>query len=183
MYHYGAALAPILLFTSLWSAAQLKKLQKIGLILLVAGTSTTLLTLTYTTLFTQQKAPILMFFNPAFYQVTNNNSFLWELVQNTPSTGSVMAQNHLGLPVSNREWTYMLAQNYEELVEKDPDYLVFDIREGQNPNNYFPAGEEKWLSIVEQALDERRYTPRYQKDTLYILEKTTTTSDAGSETQ
>lgn len=167
-YHYGVALAPMLLVSSIWSIRIIEKNRRKGILLLLAiilcgG-------LTYSQLGLEQRAPILLTLNQEFYRNTNRNAFLWELVEAVPSSGTVMTQNHLGLPLS-RQTTYMLALNYKDLMKIYPDYLVYDLRPGQNPNNYYPISESQWKIISEQAIKSGDYRTIFSKHDMVVLER------------
>lgn len=168
-YHYGVALAPMLLLSSMWTVRWIEKKQW-GKYAIPLFAAITLLGTFYGNYMLSQRAPVLLVTNKSFYQNTQNNAFLWKLVEATPWDGKVMTQNHLGLPLSQRP-TYILARSYKELMSVDPDYIVYDLREGQNPNNFFPSNEEDWKMIVNQATESGKYEQYFQEGELFILKK------------
>jgi uncharacterized membrane protein len=171
-YHYGVATAPLLLFSSLWSVAFWQKKIPVRVQKYLWPMVTVVVTLT--TLFFHRgfriKGPLTMTLNPEFYRITQRNAFLWQLVEQVPNDGRIMAQNHLGLPLSHLD-VYMLPRHREDLDTFQPRYLVYDIRDGQNPNNYFPSTETEFLQLVETLLASGEYRVRYHQDSMYILER------------
>lgn len=168
-YHYGVGLAPLMLFASMWSVKKIEKLTKKKIIFIVVGLFV-LANAVFFQVFWNPKGPLMMVFNKGFYQTTKNNAFLWELVKNTPKDGVIMAQSHLGLAYSEYQ-VVPLERNYKELIKVQPDYIAFDLRDGQNPNNYEPSTEVKFKNTVDELLAKNAYYSIYQEGTLHILKK------------
>lgn len=168
-YHYGVALAPMLFLSSIWTVRWIEKKQ-CGKYAVPIFAAATMLGTFYGNYMLTQRAPVLLVANKSFYQNTMNNSFLWRLIEVTPWDGTIMTQNHLGLPLSQRP-TYALARSYKELVSVDADYIVYDLRDGQNPNNFFPSNEEDWKIIAAQAVESGIYEEFFREGELFILKK------------
>ncbi len=169
-YHYGVGLAPMLLLSAMWSIKWMEK-TKWAKVLMPIFACLVLLGTFYGNFMLPQRSPLLLTINQDFYKNTKKNEFLWDLIEAVPQNGSVMTQNHLGLPLS-KQTTYMLAQDYKELLELQPDYLVYDLRDGQNQNNFFPTSEKNWKQIIEQAISSGLYEEFFKKGSLYIVKKT-----------
>jgi len=168
-YHYGVALAPMMLLSSILSVSWMEKI-KWGKYLILFFTLTTLFGTFYGNFKLSQRAPIFMVFNKGFYQTTQNNKFLWKLIEATPHDGSIMTQNHLGVPFSQYP-VYPLSENFKDLEKIKPDYLVYDLRDGQNPNNFFPSTEENWKEIIGEAIESAQYKEYFKDGSLYILKR------------
>ena len=130
--HYNAEIAPTLILSFMYGWKRLQKVVtadkylKCGIVFLAISC------LMYSSLIF--KSPLLLFTNKAFYRHTQNFVFLDTLIAAIPKEGSVMAQTNLAAKIANREQVYMLRDNYAEF---SPDYIVFDARSGQEPNNFF----------------------------------------------
>lgn len=173
-YHYNLGTVPILFFASMWSihtaqrflAAQVFRGVKgnlvIGLVIMCAAF--------YFHRLYEIKGPLLLVFNRDFYAVTQKNAFLWELVEKTPRDGRIMTQNHLGLMFAHDDVVPMETRPYI-FVELHPKYIVYDLRRGQNPNNYFPLTEIDTIHFMESLLSRNAYTIYYQNGSRYILKK------------
>jgi uncharacterized membrane protein len=72
-------------------------------------------------------------YNPAFYKHTKDFAFLNDLVTYVPKNVSVMAQNNIAVRFTHQK-VFLLRRNYGDYM---PDYIVMDMREGQNPNNFY----------------------------------------------
>lgn len=169
-YHYGVAVAPILFFASLWVSFKLINRQG-GKWLVALLVMVSLSVVFYSQVFLEQRAPIFLTFNKAFYQQTKNNAFLWQLIKEVPATGTVMAQNHLGAALANREATYLLPHDSNELKHIDPDLIVYELRPGQNPNNFFPISLDEWTTLTKELIETGKYRVVYNHDLMYVLEK------------
>ena len=54
----------------------------------------------------------------------------------------------------------------------EPDYIVFDLRDQQNPNYFFPVGEEKFRKHTEIFLSRKHeYDVYHKQGEQYILKK------------
>ena len=81
-----------------------------------------------------------------------------------------MAQNHLALAFSHED-VYLFNKLHEEIKRIDPDYVVYDLRMGQNANNYFPLTKDEARDTVNYLRVSGDYCVYFQKDQMYILEK------------
>ncbi len=111
------------------------------------------------------KSPALLFFNPAFYAHTKTSAFLDRLLSHVPPTGTVMAQHNLAARLAYRK-VYILRNPYSEF---SPDYIVFDTREGQEPNNFF--GLSRWDELVEMIITDPAYELYYDQGEQFIYKK------------
>lgn len=114
------------------------------------------------------RGPFHLVYNPAFYAHTKNFKFLDDLIALVPKESSVMTQNNIAGHFTHQK-VYLLTPNYAVL---SPEYIVFDMRDGQGPTNFFgiPRGHtpESILEVVEK---DPGYEVYYQKDDQYIFKK------------
>ena len=167
VYHYNLVVAPILFFSSVHTVYLLQK--KFAKIIAVLVVSIVLINI-YLNVFRYQRGPILLVFNPGFYQTTVNNEFLWKFVDKVPKTGSIMTQNHLGYAFSHQP-VYLFPSKTWHFPSINTDYIVVDLRLGQNANNYFPIGEELLRELIPDLIKSNRYDIFYSNGTQYILKK------------
>lgn len=111
------------------------------------------------------KSPLLLFFNPAFYAHTKTAAFLDRLLSHLPPEGTVMAQHNLAARLAHRR-VFILRDAYKEF---SPDYLVFDTRSGQEPNNFF--GLSEWEKLIEAITHDPDYQLYYTQGEQFIYQK------------
>jgi uncharacterized membrane protein len=111
------------------------------------------------------KSPALLFTNPAFYAHTSSAAFLDRLIAKIPPTGTVMAQHNIAARLAYRK-VYMLRNYYDPF---EPDFIVFDTRAGQEPNNFFGIGD--WEELVEKFENDPVYELYYDQGEQFIYKK------------
>lgn len=111
------------------------------------------------------KSPALMFFNKDFYRHTKNFVFLDKLMAEIPEEGIVMAQHNIAGKLAYRK-VYILRNNYQDF---NPDYIVIDTREGQEPNNFL--GIDDWPELLETLRADSNYEVYYQQGEQFIYKK------------
>lgn len=168
-YHYGIALTAILFFSSVWSLKVMQDRFKARWLMYLLAAFTLVMTAYYQRLY-HIKAPLLLVINPDFYRSTPRNQFLWDFISHVPPEGRIMTMNHLGVPFS-RQGVVPFAHNPDELIDYDPDYVVYDLREGQNPNNFNPYPEAYVQQMVQDLQDSGAYEVYYQSGDQFILKK------------
>ncbi len=168
-FHYNLALVPILLFSSIWAVKLLQK-KDWGNKLIILSSIIIIASNIFFLKSYSIKNPILLVFNKDFYQVTNNNKFLWELVEKTPKGGRIMTQNNLGYAFAHDD-VYLLTKDYGFISSIVPRYIAVDLRDGQNPNNFFPLTQEETKILITGLVDKNIYKIYWQKNSLIILEK------------
>lgn len=168
-YHYNVTTSALLLFSSIWSLHLLQKKKRLGDFLPLLALAILVATLYYHR-FSNPRGPLGLVLNRQFYQITENNRFLWELVSRTPLKGKIMSQNHLGYALSHRD-VFEMATHPQEFNKISPDYVVLDLRPGQNPNNFVPLTEERTREMSQLLLESGKYRINFAKAKMYILEK------------
>ena len=106
------------------------------------------------------KSPALLFFNKEFYAHTKKFEFLDNLVEAVPKEGVIMAQTNLAAKLAYKP-VYMLRDNYHKF---DPDYIVIDTRDGQEPNNFL--GIKDFDQLVKTLQSDQKYEVYYSQGCL-----------------
>jgi uncharacterized membrane protein len=112
--------------------------------------------------------PFNLVYNPAFYQHTKDFAFLDDLVRKIPGNVSVMTQNNIAGHFTHQP-VYLLNPNY---ILDNPDYIVFDLRNGQGPTNFFgiPRGHTA-ESIFDAVTKDTQYQILYRTQDQYIFKR------------
>jgi hypothetical protein len=111
-----------------------------------------------------------MVYNAAFYQTTKNNSYLWNDLKKVPKDGTVITQNHIAY-IFAHQGAYLFPDHMYYINRVNQTYIVVDFRDGQNPNNYFPLGEENMRNMIKQLVDQGKYKEYYHEGSFYIYKK------------
>lgn len=158
--HYNAELAPTLAVSALLVLALLQKrfAPRVITMLSVAIIANALFLHAY-----WLRGPLAMAYNPALYSHSKEFGFLDRLIAVVPKGKSVMTQNNLAVRFTDGN-VYLLRENYGEYM---PDYILMDVREGQNGNNFYGLGEpQKFLSIIQ---NDDRYETVYATGDQYAF--------------
>lgn len=155
--HYSAQLSVILAFSSVMVLNTYKKYTtflSIALIIIAI----------YLHQF-KLHGPLGLSYNPAFYAHTKNFTFLDGLIARVPKGASVMTMNNIATHLIHTNTVYLLRAVYDDFM---PDYFVFDLRPGQNFNNFFGADIDALLLTLPH---DTRYRVVYQTDYQYIYKR------------
>lgn len=98
------------------------------------------------------RGPLAMAYNPALYSHSQDFEFLDKLISQAPDEKTVMTQNNLATRFTDRT-VYLLRYNYEEY---QPDYILMDVRDGQNANNFYGLADPKKLLMLIQKDEKYR---------------------------
>ncbi len=98
------------------------------------------------------RGPLAMAYNPAMYTHSSSFGFLDNLIDQVPPGKTVMTQNNLATRFTDRT-LYLLRYNYEDY---QPEYILMDMRDGQNANNFYGLNDPKKLLTIIQT------DPKYQ---------------------
>lgn len=109
--------------------------------------------------------PLGLAYNPTFYQHSNNFSFLDTLTRKIPKNATVMAQNNLATRFTHQQG-WVLVDNY---LDKNPEYIVIDMRPGQNPNNFY--GLEKRDGTFYNIKVDKGYKILYHTEYQYVFQR------------
>lgn len=161
--HYSAQMAVILAVSSVLALTYLQKkkipayvLNAIGIVCIVNA------------LFLHQfvlHGALGLAYNNAFYSHSNDFGFLEEMVSKIPKDATVMTQNNIA-PRFTHQKMWLLRQDYEGYA---PDYILLDIREGQNANNFFGGGDPE--EMLKKLRIDPHYTSIYSTEKQHIFKK------------
>ena len=172
-FHYGIALVPLLTFSSIWSVhVWEKKVHKLFLSLIAIFIIASCVGFH---MFYKGRGPLQQVYIPAFYSVTKDNAFLWELINKVPKQGKIATMNHLGFALADRD-VYQLPLTITQLRTLDPDYVVYDKRREQSPANILSFSSfDDYLEFIEELEKDTGYKVYFSKGTLRILQKVSST--------
>lgn len=155
--HYNALLSVLLAYSSILGMKQLMRGEKTRKLLPLVSVF-----MLGTTMYFHQiqfRGPLGLGFNPAFYENSKNFSFLNSFVHQIPlDQGLIMAPNNLAVRLTHQAEVLLLRSDYENF---NPAIIVLDIRDGQNPNNYWPLPPAQFKKLYADLLADPRYTPVY----------------------
>lgn len=150
--HYNALLSPLFFVGAIPFVVWLSKKNRL---LLNVWAAMTIMTVIFLHRF-YLHGPLLLATDPIFYGQTERNKFVRNFAEKIPRDGLIMTQNNLAAHLSHASVTLI---NHKEFVRINPDVVALDIREGQNPNNFFPAT----LDDAKKLADLLETDPKYQK--------------------
>lgn len=157
--HYNAEIAPTLAVGSIlglrWLQKKLSKRSIYLIVLLLLSTSFMLYRFIL-------HAPFGLAYNPAFYQHTKDFFFLDEVIKKIPPDASIATQNNLASRFLHQE-VWILRENYKE---HNPQYILMDLRSGQNPNNFLGIYDVN--KLAKQISNDRDYVLFYHQGEQYI---------------
>lgn len=154
--HYGTELGLLLSLSSLYALRVIQnKLPKktwllwgIGVVLIAQA------------LYNHQvklHGPLGLSYNPAFYRHSKDFAFLQTLIDRIPPGATVMTQNNVASHLTHQP-VMLFRADYSPFL---PDFVIFDLREGQNPNNLFPQNRETLVRLREKLSSDPLYTSVY----------------------
>jgi len=160
--HYSAEIAPTLAFGTLLTLSRIQKITSKKIIVLISAI------LVFVSIFLFRAilhGPFLLAFNKAFYEHTKTFIYLDQLVDKIPENESVAAQNNLAVRFI-KQHSYILRDEYWKIPA---NYIVMDMRDGQNPNNFLGIRDER--KLLSNLLDDKRYILFFNKGSSYIFKK------------
>jgi len=109
--------------------------------------------------------PFMLASNPIFYEHTKKFTYLDELTAKIPKNASVLAQNNLAAKFLHQE-VWILRENYRQ---HKAEYIIMDLRPGQNPNNFL--GIENKEKLLKNILRDKDYRLFYHQGNRYIFKR------------
>ena len=187
--HYSAPLAPILVYGTIKSLEK-NFFKKRELLTYSLGGLFFLIVVFYQFLL---HLPLNMLAKRDFYQLPERREQINEAMTMIGEKESVATQNNLLPHLSHREkiFTFSSCQDVPDpsrgmscqflidedsgelpLIEKEKVKLILvDLTPGQNPNNFFPDGEERLKKYMEKLLLDKKYTIKFQEKGVILLER------------
>jgi len=160
--HYSAEIAPSLAFGVLITLQHIKTILSSKYVRIL---SVSMVLVSFFLFRFILHGPFLLAFNPVFYQHTKVFTYLEKLVDRVPLNGSVSAQNNLALRFYKQR-SYILTDTYQT---KKPDYILMDMRPGQNPNNFLGIKDE--VKLLERIKSDKSYGIFFHENDQYIFKK------------
>lgn len=150
--HYSIQISAIMAVSSMYALATVQKFNHVKTLIPIMSI---LLILNACILYRfVLRSPLALAYNPAFYSHSKDFAFLDRMVNRIPGVASVMAQNNL-LGRFTHHTTWLIREDYEQYK---PDYILFDLRPDQSPNDFFG-----FLSFA----NTEAIMKKLQKDSLY----------------
>lgn len=112
------------------------------------------------------RGPLWLARNMAYFNNTNNFEYITDGLRTIPKTSTVAAQNNLAAYLTHNKDTHILRDNYQLY---DPDYVVFEMRDGQRANNQSGISDIQKLNRVIQK--DGAYILATKNQGLYIYKK------------
>lgn len=162
--HYSSLLSVILAVSSFYGFSILNKIKFIRKHLAIFS-----LLIILNSLFLYRfvlRGPLGLSYNPAFYSHTKGFKFLDDLVSQIPVNASVGTQNNLATRFTHNNNVWILRENYDY---NKPDYILMDLRTGQNVNNFFLTKNPE--VILRNLLSDKNYTAIYNNGNQYIFKR------------
>lgn len=161
--HYNAQSAVILAISSMFALKRLQKTRIIFkflplLVVLIIGNALFLYRF-------KLHGPLALAYNPAFYNHTRDFAFLNDLIKIIPINASIMTQNNIASRFAH-QGVLLLKRDYENYK---PDYILMDVRLGQNQNDFFGTGDV--FSILKSLQKDSRYELIYETKDQFIFRR------------
>lgn len=165
--HYSAQLSPILGVASAFGLKRLNEIHRLPRFIPQFIIPTFLIGISLFVYQFKFHGPLGLSYNFAFYQHTENFKFMESLLSRIPPETTVMAQNNIAPHLIHTHQVYLLRDNYGDYL---PDYIVLDVRSGQNPINFFGVKDPSALLSFLRTY-ETRYVIDFQTDEQFIFRK------------
>lgn len=160
--HYSAEIAPTLAIATIYGLGFLKSKMSVKFLHIVSALLIINAFILYRFIL---RGPFALAYHPVFYKHTKEFGFLNKLISKVPGCGTVAAQNNLASHLTHRPFVWMLRDDFENKA----DYIIMDLRAGQNPNNFLAIRDPKQL--LNTAINKYKYQIYYKNNDQYILKK------------
>lgn len=138
--HYNVVVTPLLFLASVEAVKRLEKKYKSKSFINIFAF---VLIITVVSLHYFLRGPLGLSYNSVFYKHTGNQKFMDDILSAIPKEGKIMAPGNIAVRLTH--YNVILPRgNYQEY---NPDVIVIDLREGQNPNNYWPLQEGSTVNL------------------------------------
>ncbi len=160
--HYNAEIAPTLAMASILGLYLLQKRFSKKIISIIALTLILNGFILYRFIF---HGPLGLAYHSAFYEHTKDFYFIDKMVKVVPKNAKVLAQNNLTLPFLHQD-VWILRENYKI---HNADYILIDIRDGQNPSNYLGINDLK--KLFNTIKNDTNYKIIYHEGDQYVFKR------------
>lgn len=161
--HYSAQLAVILGISSVLAIEFLQKNKRLKKALPLLG-----LVFIANAVFLHQfvlRGPLGLAYNGAFYRHSGDFAFLDDMVRMVPEGKTVMTQNNIAAHFTHHTM-WLLRDDYEGYK---PDYILLDVRDGQNANNFFGGGNPE--SMLGKLQNDPMYEVVYSTERQFVFRR------------
>lgn len=110
--------------------------------------------------------PFGLAYHPVFYQHTKDFVFLDKMIATIPKNAKVVAQNNLASRLLHHQEIWILREDYRR---HNADYILLDVRPGQNPNNHL--GIKDTQKILIDLLADPDYEIFYHEGEQYVFRR------------
>lgn len=187
--HYSAPLAPILVYGTI-KTLENNFFKKRKVILYGIGVFLLSLCLGYQFFL---HLPLNMLAKKEFYTPSKNKPEIEKAIKLISAESGVATQNNLIPYLSHRKKIYLFSSCEDvpdpsrgmfcqplidklsdelPLIEKEKvEFILVNFRPGQNPNNFFPDGEERLRKYVEKLLLDKKYKIKFKEEEIILLER------------
>src|SRR5690606_26591098 len=145
--HYSLMSGLLLAYAALVGSQKLVSIKRLGHFM--PGLATGLIVVGFA-LTWKRAGPYRLLTIPDFYSHSESMQFLQDFTQAIPATGLVMTQNNIAVRLTHTHTVMLLREDYERW---QPEIIALDVREGQNPNNYFPIDVFKLKDKLDNDLE------------------------------
>lgn len=146
---------PVLLFMAAFELMQIMKNKKLNQLITVYAMSIIFFTVL---IHKYYHGPFGLFFNSVFHRNIYNQQYMVDFINAIPRYGQLMTQNNIAVRFTRQD-VVLLKRDYSAF---SPDVIAIDLREGQNPNNFYPLTEADVQSILVQLQQDKNYRSIYQ---------------------
>jgi len=162
--HYNVELVPTVLFMMIISIERMARRLKVRPIFIAIVTLCVSLCSFYL-----YRGPLWLARNMAYFDNTKSFGYIADGLRTIPNSSTVAAQNNLAAYLTHNKDTHILRDNYRL---HDPDYVVFEIRDGQRANNQSGISDIQKLNRTIEK--DGNYILATKNQGLYIYKKKST---------
>lgn len=152
--HYNALLSPIMALASIEAILKLQKIRRLNKILGLWAISSILVIIFIHRFY--YHGPLMLATIPDFYKHTADFEFLRKFEKEVPKKGLLMTQNNLASHFTHSN-VMLLDKDIENIK---PETVAFDVRKGQNANDFFPLSEDDTHLLISQLSTNPNYEKR-----------------------
>lgn len=161
--HYSIQIGVIMAVSSIYSLRFLGKIKSLKKIFPLIG-----LLLIFNALILFKfilHGPFGLSYNLDFYKHSKDFEFLDKMIKVVSKNATVMTQNNLATRFTHQK-VWLLRKNY---YYYNPDYILLDLRSGQNPNNFF--GSKDYLKTFASIKKDKSYEIVFQTQDQFIFKR------------
>lgn len=163
--HYNATLSPLLFMGALRVLGWIEKSKKLKIVATYLG-----LFIIFIVLFLHRftlRGPLALGYNKVFYQQFAGSKYVRDFLNEIPRDGLVMTQNDLAVRFTHGK-LMLISLDYKKY---NPDIVILNLTQGQNPNSLYPLGYSGATALKEMLVNDEDYVLKKYADELYLFTK------------